>query len=131
MSRPIVVAGADLATLDALRTPVARLGELRFVPDDRRAFDLCTAKPRPRLAIVDASRRGLRSLQLVARLKRDPRTQSIPLVLVMAQARPAAVVAGINAGARAILRKPLREADVNDALRRALGARRSDASMAL
>lgn len=117
----IVVVGADAASLSTIRGALEPFGHIRSADDEAQAMRQCTALPAPRLVLVDGTRPDIDALELTQRLKRSPHTRHIPVILVMGRSEPGALIAGINAGARAFVNKPLRKPVLRAKVRRALG----------
>ncbi len=104
-----------------LRASLEALGPVRLAKDSAHVLQLVDAPPRPRLVVADASRRTDEVQALVRELKLGGVTRTTPVLVLLHRANGRAMVDMINAGARAVLRRPLRRADVDGALRRALG----------
>ena len=81
------------------------------VPDGMAALRAVRADV-PDLVISDVMMPGLDGLGLVAALRTDPRTVSVPVVLLSARAGPEASVEGLQAGADDYLVKPFAAAEL-------------------
>ena len=76
------------------------------VPDGRAALERVASDP-PALILLDILMPGLSGLEVLQKLKGDPKTQPIPVILVTARDRPADLVEGLEAGADDYLAKPV------------------------
>ncbi|MET9390212.1 SpoIIE family protein phosphatase [Streptomyces sp. NPDC006624] len=81
------------------------------VTDGTSALDAVRADP-PDLVVSDVMMPGLDGLALVAALRSDPRTASIPVVLLSARAGQEASIEGLQAGADDYLVKPFAAAEL-------------------
>ncbi|MCK8433001.1 SpoIIE family protein phosphatase [Streptomyces sp. D2-8] len=81
------------------------------VTDGMSALDAVRADP-PDLVVSDVMMPGLDGLALVAALRSDPRTASIPVVLLSARAGQEASIEGLQAGADDYLVKPFAAAEL-------------------
>ncbi|MBI4391019.1 MAG: response regulator, partial [candidate division NC10 bacterium] len=76
------------------------------VADGPAALERVAADP-PALVLLDILMPGLSGLEVLRKLKGDPKTQPIPVILVTAKDKPADLVAGLEAGADDYLAKPV------------------------
>ena len=81
------------------------------VPDGQRALEVVRAEP-PDLVVSDVMMPRLDGLALVAALRADPRTATVPVVLLSARAGPEASIEGLRAGADDYLVKPFTAAEL-------------------
>jgi PAS domain S-box-containing protein len=81
------------------------------VEDGRQALETIRAQI-PDLVISDVMMPGLDGLQLVAALRRDPRTAAVPVLLLSARAGQEASIEGLRAGADDYLVKPFAAAEL-------------------
>ncbi len=77
-------------------------------------------RPAPSLLLVDLNMPRIDGIDLVRALRRDPRTQGMPIVVLSTSSRPADVKASYAAGASAYIQKPDGFDGVHAVLRRAL-----------
>lgn len=103
--------------------------EVDTVADGRTALERARARP-PDLLVSDVMMPGLDGLALVARLRADPRTAQVPVLLLSARAGEEASVEGLAAGADDYLVKPFSAAELDARVRAhiRLGRRRRDAT---
>jgi CheY-like chemotaxis protein len=62
---------------------------------------------RPDLVLLDLHLPDMPGTEVLRRLRADPRTSSVPVVILTADARPGLVTRLLDQGARAFLTKPL------------------------
>ncbi|WP_435208488.1 ATP-binding protein [Micromonospora sp. bgisy143] len=95
---------------------------VRSVTDGRQALDAIHREP-PDLVLTDVMMPGLDGFDLVRRLRADPATRSLPVLVLSARAGEEASVAGLSLGADDYLVKPFAAAEliarVRTAIRRA------------
>ena len=72
----------------------------------REALDLC-ANERVDVVLLDVMMPGIDGFEVCRRLKSEPRTQHIPVILVTALDHPSDRVGGLEAGADDFLTKPV------------------------
>jgi DNA-binding response OmpR family regulator len=70
------------------------------------------AQQRPDLILLDVMMPGMTGYEVVAKLKGNPDTQNIPVILVTALDVRKARIAGLSAGADDVLTKPLHRAEL-------------------
>ncbi len=112
-SRPLVVAADDEP--DALRLVQLCLTRadmaVMTAVDGEEALALILAES-PDACVLDVAMPRMGGLELTRRLRADPETRDVPVVLLTAAARVADEVAGHQAGADAYLTKPFRRAEL-------------------
>jgi PAS domain S-box-containing protein len=84
---------------------LADLYEVEAVPDGESALAAALARP-PALVLTDVMMPGLDGFGLLRRLRGDPRTQAVPIVMLSARAGEEARVEGLEAGVDDYLIKP-------------------------
>ncbi|MFF4879802.1 ATP-binding protein [Micromonospora sp. NPDC000668] len=96
---------------------------VRAVTDGRQALDAIHREP-PDLVLTDVMMPVLDGFDLVRRLRADPATQALPVLVLSARAGGEASVAGLNLGADDYLVKPFAAAELIARIRAAIrGAR--------
>jgi PAS domain S-box-containing protein len=85
--------------------------QVNDVPDGQQALDAIRSQV-PDLVISDVMMPGLDGLQLLAALRRDPRTAALPVLLLSARAGQEASIEGLQAGADDYLVKPFAAAEL-------------------
>ncbi len=109
---------------DIVRLVERRLGHRGYrittAQSGTEAFESATADP-PDAAILDWVMPGLEGAELCRRLRGDPRTQSLPIVLLTARAAESDIHEGLAAGANAFLTKPFDIRELDQVLQRLIG----------
>ena len=78
------------------------------------------AELQPDLVVLDVELPGLNGLAVLAKLRTSPATDSIPVLLLSARARPGDIEQGLRSGAQAFLPKPFRLSDLLDTIKELL-----------
>jgi signal transduction histidine kinase/serine phosphatase RsbU (regulator of sigma subunit)/anti-sigma regulatory factor (Ser/Thr protein kinase) len=110
--RPEIVVVDDNADL---RTYIARLLESEYVVrtavDGADALAQIAERP-PDLVVTDVMMPGIDGFELLAKLRQEPRTQRLPVIVLSARAGEEATVEGLDAGADDYLVKPFSGAEL-------------------
>ena len=102
----ILVVEDDEDILELIEHHLRREGYgLRSAACGEDALQLALAQP-PDLVLLDLMLPGVDGLEVCRRLKRDPRTQMCPVIIVSAKGEEADVVAGLELGADDYVTKP-------------------------
>ena len=88
-------------------------------PDGESALELALAK-QPELIVMDLAMPGIDGVTVVHRLKRDPRTRRIPVLILTGHALRAIQEGALEAGADAFLTKPCLPAELEEQVWRLL-----------
>jgi putative two-component system response regulator len=83
------------------------------------------AEHSPDLVLLDVGLPRLDGYEVTRQLRRDPRTATLPVLLITGRTDPEDVVAGLDAGADDFLRKPFDRAELMARIRGALRLRRA------
>jgi PAS domain S-box-containing protein len=111
-SRPRLLIADDNADMRSyIARLLARSYAVAAVADGEAALSQALASP-PDLVLADVMMPGLDGLQLVRRLRADPRTASVPVILLSARAGAEAGSEGLDAGADDYLVKPFAEQEL-------------------
>lgn len=104
---PRVLVAEDDADIRELMTAVLRAGgyEVAVARDGEEAFRLACASP-PDAAVLDVAMPGIDGYELTRRLRAQPSTEAIPIVLVSAKAAERDAERGAAAGSTAYVTKP-------------------------
>jgi DNA-binding response OmpR family regulator len=94
----------DMADLVAARLRKEGYG-VDVVHDGVEALERIQAEP-PDLALVDIMLPGLSGTDLVSRMRRDPRTAGVPVIMMTAKGQPHDIVEGLGLGADDYVTKP-------------------------
>jgi CheY-like chemotaxis protein len=81
------------------------------------------ARQRPDVMVCDVMMPGMDGLEVVRRLRADPKTASLPVVMVSAKAQRSDLTEGKSAGADAYVTKPFDPQDLLDAVAKLLKRR--------
>lgn len=117
----ILVVEDDETLCKMIGKMLAPLGEVRMAGDGVEALRLVRGGYAPDVVVTDLMMPGMDGLALAQRLKADPRTHRVPLIMLTAKDRPADMIDGINAGARHYLTKPFKHEDLVNKVKRILG----------
>jgi len=79
---------------------------------------------KPDVIVMDLTMPRMDGVTAIARLKEEPRTANIPIILLTAYVEKAIAQGGIEAGAAVFLTKPCLPEDLEEHVRRLLGKRR-------
>ena len=122
-SRLVLVADDDPDILDLVRYRLERSGfTVATAADGTEAVRLATDLA-PALAVVDVMMPGLTGFEVTRKLRDDPRTAGIPVILLTARAQEADVQEGFAAGADDYLRKPFSPRELSARVQAVLGRR--------
>jgi len=111
-SPSIVVAEDDMATRALLRVVLERAGyEVRQVDNGADALAEILREP-PDVALLDIGMPELDGLEVTRRLRSEPATSLLPIILVTARGRLEDKVAGLDAGASDFITKPFEPAEL-------------------
>lgn len=108
MSRQrIVVVDDEILIRETVRLALEHAGfEVTVVEDPAAAFESVKTR-RPELVIMDLYMPGLDGREVCRRLKSDPATKDIPVVLFTGSNEAVDVVTGLDSGAVEYLAKPI------------------------
>ena len=122
---PLVLVVDDTANVrELIRINLALEGfDVRVAVDGQEALDLVTVLE-PDLVTMDVVMPRIDGLTAATRLKTDPRTSAIPIVMVTARAQTADRDKGRLAGVDAYLTKPFEPSELVATVRKLLDARR-------
>jgi CheY-like chemotaxis protein len=84
-----------------------------------RAIDLIAEK-KPSVVLLDLMMPDLSGLEVLRYMRRDPRLENIPVIIVSAKSLPSDIKSGLDAGANFYLTKPVAFADLKRAIEAAL-----------
>jgi DNA-binding response OmpR family regulator len=112
--RTVLVVDDDPVILRLLEVNFEMEGfTVRMASDGQEGLDAAQAE-RPDIIVSDVMMPKLSGLQLVAGLKADPATASIPVILLSAKAQAADIQAGLDAGADDYVTKPFEPLELVD-----------------
>jgi DNA-binding response OmpR family regulator len=119
----IVVADDEVDVRELVAYRLSRSGyEVIEAQDGEQALRLALADP-PDLAVLDVMMPKLNGYELTRRLRAEPATERVPIILLTARAQEADVSQGFEAGADDYLRKPFNPDELLARVRAVLGRR--------
>jgi putative two-component system response regulator len=125
----VLVAEDDAANRALLATLLERGGYRSISVSDGRDAVRAAVDESPDLVLLDIGMPGLNGLDVCRRLRADPRTVALPIILVTGQTASRDVVAGLDAGADDFVRKPYDEAELMARVRSVMRLSRVTAEM--
>ncbi len=108
----ILIAEDDAANRALLVRHLERAGYRAIAVADGRDALRAAMEEAPALVLLDIGLPGLSGLDVCRRLRADPRTIALPIILVTGQVTSLDVVAGLDAGADDFVRKPYDQAEL-------------------
>jgi DNA-binding response OmpR family regulator len=110
----IVVADDDADILDLVSLTLERAGHVvHRARDGEEALELVRSE-RPDVAVLDVAMPKLDGVELTRRLRSDPDTSAVRIVLLTARVQERNTDAGIAAGAHEYIRKPFSPQDLQE-----------------
>jgi putative two-component system response regulator len=125
----VLIAEDDAANRVLLGRLLERAGYRSIAVDDGRDAIRAATDERPDLVLLDVGLPSLNGLDVCRRLRADPRTVALPIILVTGQTASRDVIAGLDAGADDFVRKPYDEAELMARVRSVLRLARVTAEM--
>ena len=124
MSAPrlVLIADDDRDILSLVRAVLERSGHEVVSAGDGEEALARVADRRPDLAVLDITMPQVDGLEVLRRLRADPQTSDLPVILLSAQAQEADVSRGFAAGASAYVKKPFSPRELVDRVGELLGA---------
>lgn len=118
----ILIVEDERITLNAIKLIVESAGHEAFLADRSEDGLSVALEQKPEVALVDIKMRGSQydGLELIRRLRADPSTQKTLVIAHTASVSPPSIAAALQAGADDVLRKPFRQAELLDIIRRNL-----------
>ena len=102
----VVVADDDEDILMLVRTALTARGYQVDVARDGTAALALLQRRQPAAAVLDIAMPGLGGLEVLTRVRNDPATADLPIVLLSARAQESDVARGYELGASKYVRKP-------------------------
>ena len=110
----VLIADDDADILLLVKAILERSGhEVVAVSDGAEALAIVRAR-KPDLAVLDISMPEVDGLEVLRRLRADPTTSELPVVLLSARAQEADVERGFAIGASAYLKKPFSPRELSE-----------------
>jgi putative two-component system response regulator len=130
LERELVLVAEDDAANRALIGRLLERGGYRSISvGDGRDAVRAAVDESPDLVLLDIGLPGMNGLDVCRRLRADPRTVALPIILVTGQTASRDLVAGLDAGADDFVRKPYDEAELMARIRSVLRLARVTAEM--
>lgn len=121
----VLVVEDDPASRQLLGQLLERDGYRVIAVADGEAAIRSVGEHSPDLVLLDVGLPRLDGYEVTRQLRRDPRTATLPVLLITGRTHPDDVVAGLDAGADDFLRKPFDRAELMARIRGALRLRRA------
>ena len=125
----VLIAEDDASNRALLSRLLDRAGYRSMSVGDGRDAIKAAVDEAPDLILLEVGLPGLSGLDVCRRLRADPRTVALPIILVTGQTASHDVVAGLDAGADDFVRKPYDEAELVARVRSVLRLSRVTAEM--
>jgi two-component system, OmpR family, phosphate regulon response regulator PhoB len=106
MSARILVVDEDLAMLELVAVNLARAGHQVVRAVDADGAHSCMRAELPDLVVLEWILPGMSGIDLVRAIRSEPRTRSVPLIMLTARLDVRDKIAGLEAGADDYLTKP-------------------------
>lgn len=119
----VLVADDDPDILDLVRYRLERSGYIVATAADGAEALALAGSLGPSLAVLDVMMPSLNGFEVTRRLREDPATARIPVILLTARAQEADVQEGFAAGADDYLRKPFSPRELSARVQAVLGRR--------
>ena len=103
----ILLIDDDFNLLQMVKLMLERVGHTVEIAKEGEKGIALAAQTRPDLAIIDVMMPGLSGYDVVRRLRQDPLTASIPIIILTARSQPMDKEMALEAGANAFLSKPV------------------------
>ena len=122
MTRTVLLVDDDEDNVRILRSFLLRRGyEVRIARDGSSAL-ASVRQQRPDVILLDVMMPGMDGMQVLDHLKLDPKTASIPVVMVTAKTQDEDVLAGYQSGAEYYVTKPFTPRQILRAIGLVLGS---------
>jgi two-component system, chemotaxis family, chemotaxis protein CheY len=95
-----------------------RQHQLLHAHDGREALDVLKEHSDTRLVFLDINMPHMNGLEFLAEAKQDATLAGIPVVIVSTEGKEEDTQRGLEAGAAAYIRKPFRNAEINEIISR-------------
>lgn len=126
---PLVLVADDDADIRALVAFRLRKSGYDVLEAENGSDALRLARERtPALAVLDWMMPGLTGVEVVERLRADPATAEVPVLLLTARVQEADVARGLEAGADGYLKKPFSPKELSERVGEALASGRRRAA---
>jgi CheY-like chemotaxis protein len=118
----ILVVDDDVNLLQMVRLMLSRVGhEVETARDGEKGIGLA-GELQPDLAIIDVMMPELSGYDVVRRMREDPKTARIPIIILTARSQPMDKHMALNAGANSFLSKPVSSQELTERVEAVLQA---------
>ena len=122
MSTTVLVVDDNEDNVHILRSSLLKCGyEVRIARDGPSAL-ASVRQQRPDVILLDVMMPGMDGMEVLDHLKLDPKTASIPVVMVTARTQDEDLLAGYQSGAEYYITKPFTPAQILHAIGLVLGS---------
>ncbi|HML24489.1 MAG TPA: response regulator, partial [Aggregatilinea sp.] len=118
----ILLVDDDLNLLQMVRLMLQRLGHQVVTSRNGEEGLRLAAEMQPDLAIIDIMMPGLSGYDVVNRLRVDPKTAHVPIIILTARSQPMDKHKALRAGANAFISKPVTAQELADRVEAVLEA---------
>lgn len=112
LATTILIVDDELANRRLLEALLRPEGYLTVSADDGEKALAAVARSPPDLILLDAMMPGINGYEVAKKLKSDPASSNIPIIMVTAQSDRSARLAGLDSGAEEFLTKPVDRAEL-------------------
>jgi CheY-like chemotaxis protein len=123
-TRSILVVDDELDTAEMLVDMMRLSGYQVFKSSSGRQAIQMVTRQHPDVVLLDLMMPDLSGLDVLVYIRRDPRLQKIPVIILSARCMPADIQSGLDAGADLFLTKPVSCEDLRSAVEEVLSAGR-------
>ena len=116
----VLIADDEVVIRDLLADIVTYAGHEAIKADNGIAAFETASSERPEVILLDIMMPGMNGIEVLQRLKTDPATLSIPVIMVTAKSQPRHEMDALRAGAWDYITKPLVPQEIEERIRMAL-----------
>jgi two-component system chemotaxis response regulator CheY len=95
--------------------------KVRFLKNGQEALEAIGAHGEPSLILLDINMPVMNGLEFLGRLSELGLVKRVPVILVSTEGRDEDILRGLEAGAKAYLRKPFKPNELHDVIEKVLG----------
>jgi CheY-like chemotaxis protein len=121
-TRSILVVDDELDTAEMLVDMMRLSGYQAFKSSGGRQAIQMVSRQHPDVVLLDLMMPDVSGLDVLHYMRRDPRLQKIPVIILSARCMPADIQSGLDAGADLFLTKPVSCEDLHSAVEEVLSA---------
>ena len=117
----VLVVEDDTATRELVTRALSTKYDVHAAKDALHASELLASIPTPDLIVCDVMMPQIDGFSFVKRLRSEPAFHGVSVIFLTAKTMPAAVVQGIQLGARHYIQKPFSVKDLLEKVEKTLG----------